>query len=341
MRFLGGLVLVSLGLLGCTKPNPAATCADGACIDPDFPFCDVDGVISGESNVCVSLSCTPGDFLECRGDNEVVCNAGGTDYEVDACQTGCSAASNGCNACVANTSVCGDHMVEHCGADGMQAAPEMCQLDCVDAPTPHCGYLEPRYLPDVCDVPASGDLTISTSGMFDTTLNTNCNGGIIAQTGGPAICVVRYSTISITATSTLIVVGGNALALIADQSLSIDGVLDIGAKGVRDGPGGGFISSNDVGIGNGSAALGAGGAGFHTAGGAGGSGTADGGGHAGGAKSMDPAALTVLLGGTREQTADLQAGGGGGGAATLVACRGSVSVTGKSFRVAVGARVGR
>src|ERR1700690_3782594 len=94
MRYLGGLVLFLAA--SCTKPNPAASCANGQGIDPAFPFCDVDGGIGGEPNVCLAVSCTPGAFAECRGDTALTCNSDGTNYDSTACQTGCSAANSGC-----------------------------------------------------------------------------------------------------------------------------------------------------------------------------------------------------------------------------------------------------
>src|SRR5262249_56522393 len=69
----------------------------------------------------------------------------------------------------------------------------------------------------------------------------------------------------------------------------------------------------------------------HATGGNGGSATQDGQGGRGGSIATDPSLLTVLVGGTRSSRiggATAPQTGGGGGAATLIACRGQVSVSG-------------
>ncbi len=91
-------VVVSVGLwavVACTKPNPLA-CADGACSDPAFPFCDTQGTLGGRQNECIAVSCTPGEVAECRGSEAVVCNETGDNYEVQACVRGCEVDRGGC-----------------------------------------------------------------------------------------------------------------------------------------------------------------------------------------------------------------------------------------------------
>ena len=198
----------------------------------------------------------------------------------------------------------------------------------IDAVVPHAPYLEPRYLPDVCDVAATiPEFSVTNFGNFDTSLNNNCTGGVVAQDNGPEICVVRYGSIHVEVAGGLTVSGSRALALVADSTISVDGILDVAAKADISGPGGGTLTSGGK-----VSANGGGGAGFATAGGAGGGATADGGGGLGGAASIDPALLTVLLGGTEpvSQPGSFMAPtvGGGGGAVTLIACRGQVSVSG-------------
>jgi len=213
-------------------------------------------------------------------------------------------------------------------SDAMEVDAGSADATEIDAFVPHAPYLEPRYLPDVCDVAATmPEFLVTNFGNFDTSLNNNCTGGVVAQDNGPEICVVRYGSIHVEVTGGLTVSGSRALALVADTMISIDGILDIAAKGKVSGPGGGtLLSGGQV------SSDGGGGAGFASAGGAGGGATADGGGAPGGAASIDPALLTILLGGTRSVPAlgsTLPPGvGGGGGAATLIACRGQVSVSG-------------
>ena len=322
----GFLFVLACCLAGCTKANPSATCADGLCSDAQFPFCDVNGAIDGEPNSCISVSCIPSEFATCDGDNAITCNASGDNYDVGGCNHGCSANNNGCNECTAGDTQCGDGVVQTCGEDGRWATSDTCASSCSSTPIAHCAYISPRYLPDICDSPAPPDtFDVSQSGTLDTDLNINCNGGIVAQASGPAICVVRHKVISIEHDAELTVgssanqngTGGRALAFVADNAVTIDGVVNVGAAGSTSGPGGGTVSSGQTT----DLTVGKGGAGFKTPGGAGGTSTIDGGANDGGDQAQDPALLTVLLGGPGNV-------GGGGGALTIIACRGTVLVSG-------------
>lgn len=92
------VVAFAVGAFGCTKPNPRS-CADGLCSDPSRPFCDVDGALEGTPEVCVPVSCTQGEFIACRDDEVIRCNASGNNYDLLACQRGCSEAEGGCISC--------------------------------------------------------------------------------------------------------------------------------------------------------------------------------------------------------------------------------------------------
>lgn len=327
--WLIALVIPVCFVMACTKHNPAASCPDGICKDPAYPFCDSHGVIDGEPQTCIAVSCTPMQFKACDGSNAIVCNGTGNDYDVNACEHGCNATS-GCNECTPGATSCGSGVVNQCGQDGHWSTLDTCALDCVDSPAPHCAYIQPKYLPDVCDMPATqAELHITQNGTMDTDLDATCTGGVVNQTGGPALCVVRYGTITIDSTATLKVVSsanqnkmgpGRGVALVADGDLTVAGALDVSADGVVSGPGGGTIASGGP-IGTPSGA-GGGGAGFKTKGAAGGTITTDGGAGNGGVASMDPALLTAMIGGPHSP------GGGGGGAAILVSCRGKVNVGG-------------
>jgi hypothetical protein len=299
MESMKGFVLVAVMFGGCTKPNPAASCKDGKCSDPGFPYCDQDGSIDGQPNTCISVNCTPGDVGACHGDGALVCNATGDGYDMQSCSAGC-----------------------------------------VAMPKPHCLYLQPRFLPDVCDTRATMDLQISNSGTFDPNSNASCT-DVMPQPGAPSICVAHYRSISIAPAAVLTVAGvsttlGRPLALVADADLTLDGTLDVSAHGNTNGPGGGVIESGGPVIprdGGGNNGNGGGGAGGASAGGAGGSVGMNGGAANGGA-AIDPATTPTLLGGAstgRGTFMSMSGGpliGGGGGAATLVSCRGRVIVTG-------------
>ena len=274
--------------IGCTTQNPARSCADGTCSDDSFPYCDVDGAVTGEPFTCIAVSCEPGEIVACsEGGQAITCNSTGDSLDTLSCDYG----------------------------------------SCLGTPTPHCPYLEPQYLPDVCDVTAPiPELSISNSGSFDTGLDTNCTGGVVSQAGGPDICVVRYGSIRIEQDVELTVVGTRALALVADEDLVVKGVFDVSGTGRTNGPGGGVIVSG----GREGNVTGGGGPGFKTPGGSGGTATEDGGALNFGPASLNPAQLPALVGGPRSQGADATTNnsGGSGGAATLISCRGRVVVTG-------------
>lgn len=101
VRVAAFAALLLLAITSCTKPNPRS-CTDGACTDPEFPFCDVDGALSGDPMTCVAVSCVPSDFELCRGDQALVCNPSGANYDIVSCQLGCDDSSGGCRGCAAD-----------------------------------------------------------------------------------------------------------------------------------------------------------------------------------------------------------------------------------------------
>jgi hypothetical protein len=325
----------ALALVACTRPNPAASCPDGVCSDPKYPFCDVDGVLDGEPHTCIAVSCTPMEFAACNGSAALTCNGSGDDYTETQCATGCDPAANGCNSCAPAALSCDGNTLVTCGSDGAVAASVECLAGCVDgsgASSPHCAYLQPRYVPDVCDTPATGSsLDIVNSETFDSDLDVNCNGGLGSQIAASDICIVHYGTITVEATGALQLfsstnqmngTGGRSFMFVSDGDLTISGTVDasggIGQSGVAySGPGGGVtVSGSTASIGS----AGGGGAGFKTAGGSGGEvgGIAFNAGQA----EQDPALLVSFVGGPTTGA------GGGGGAVSFIACNGTVSVSG-------------
>src|SRR5262245_17783370 len=136
-----------------------------------------------------SFTCPANEFISCDGTMAKSCNAAGNGTTTQDCgAAGCNTDAKRCNMCVPNSVSCGANTVDHCGADGLPASQDTCAIGCVDgnATTPaHCAYLEPRYLPDICDAVATDlDLTISNVVTFDTGLDTNCNGGVVTQQSG-------------------------------------------------------------------------------------------------------------------------------------------------------------
>lgn len=108
--------MLAVTVAGCTKPNPL-DCSDGTCSDPAHPYCDKDGTVGGAPNTCIKPACsTPNEFVECKGDTAVSCNATEDGYNLMQCSTGCSAEAQGCsgsstactsdNQCTGGTPVC-------------------------------------------------------------------------------------------------------------------------------------------------------------------------------------------------------------------------------------------
>lgn len=305
-------------VVGACGGRDARDCSESACTDPAFPYCDRNGVVGGEPDTCVAVSCSaPEEFVRCNGDVAIACNGTSDGYDVVSCEGGCNDASEGCNRCTPNGSFCTATAVHSCDANGQPASSEPCAGGCLDAPAPHCASLVPRYLPEVCDVRSSGDTAVSSALTLVTDTDATCTGGIVQQTGGPDICVIRSKTFTVAAGATLKVTGNRAVAFVADDSVQITGTLDASADGTTSGPGGGFqLSGGAV-----SGTSAGGGAGFKTAGAPGGNPSLDGGAANGGAAATNPAEGAVFVGGTKSN-------GGGGGALMLVACRGSVVIDG-------------
>jgi len=319
-------VLWLLLVLGACEADNPRNCEDGVCSDPAFPVCDSDGAIGGNPHTCVPAACEAGRIIGCQGSGLYWCNADGTAYETIACAGGCDATLKRCNDCVPDTANCSGNLLERCGSSGTVEHSETCKLACSTTGVAHCEHLVPRYAPDICDADATtADYTLTSSGTVDTSLDNNCNGGVISQTGGPALCVLHYGTVSIPMGKTLKVTGTRSFALVADHDLMVAGVIDVSADRGTNGPGGGATLSGASFY----LTTAGGGAGFHTAGGNGGNATTDGGGGMGGMAMQNPSALVALTGGPQSgATSGGIKGGGGGGSLALVSCRGTVTVTG-------------
>lgn len=272
--------LILVLVVGCgSTPNPKS-CLDSHCSDPARPFCDADGSIGGEPNTCIAVDCVPNAFEECRADSALTCNAKGDSYDLLQCEFGCGA--SGCNECT--TAECEKHII-------------------------------PKYMPAVCNTFAvENEFRVATSMTLDT-------GGactqVLQQSSGPEICVIRAKTISVNGNATVRVIGSRALALVADDDLTITGVVDASATVSMPGPGGGTVISGE------STSAG-GGAGYKTAGANGGSTTTAGGAQNGGSARTNPIGLAELVGGSKSSAGR----NNGGGAVAFVSCRGTVTVGG-------------
>jgi len=94
--------------------------------------------------------------------------------------------------------------------------------------------LTPSNLPaDTCDAPGTKDL-IDATGTVDT--DTGCDAVIVQGDGAPDICVYKYRTVTLSGGG-LRGVGSRALAIVATDTMTIGGFLDVGAHATVKGPG--------------------------------------------------------------------------------------------------------
>lgn len=238
-------------------------------------------------------------------------------------------------SCTPNTVACVGDAIVICGIDGTPTSSTACDLGCdASGGTPRCNVLQPTNLASTtCDAPATMALTIATG---VTTIDTggNCD-SLITQTGGPAICVRAYSTISIAQGARLRAVGTRALALVATSTFTLDGTIDASADGPNGtaaavaGPGAPLAAGAGGNGGDGTtdnSAIAGGGAGAGTVGAAGSS-TVTGAGGTAGATTGNPT-LSPLIAGSSGGRNGAQTGGNrgaagglGGGGLQLVACK--------------------
>ena len=279
-------------------------------------------------------SCTADQFLSCTGNTAHFCNATGDGERTEECGAGCNEAAMKCNDCVANGATCsGDRTkLNHCDANGTLASSDTCGAGCITtANGDQCGHIQPMWLPNICDTPATIPSASLAGGTTDTSQAAQCTGGV--QTiNGTDFCVIRASTITI---GDLKVIGNRAIAFVADDSLTVTGVLDVSADATSSGPGAGFLGQGTTSTF--SSPKGGGGSGFAQAGGNGGGDETGAGALAGGPVTQRPT-TAAFVGGTRGGNSICQngtivclnnidfAGGGGGGGALLIACRGKVTV---------------
>ncbi len=216
-----------------TKANPAATCADGTCSDPVFPFCDVDGAVGGTANACIAVTCTVGEVAECRGSAALTCSVGGTSFDEIPCDHGC-APTVGCKACDAGQTVCANGAVSVCDGSG-NVASTACALGCF-MDQPRCTDIDPSnglamYLDMVTNPP---DVHIDSTG----TVNSDTGELVLTPSqatlmipsfiappsnGGPAI---RVYVVRDLVDDTLYLAGSLPVAILASGDITINAPID-------------------------------------------------------------------------------------------------------------------
>lgn len=298
MRVVWLVAVLSVDALvaACTKPNPAVCCTTAA-------DCEAKGLPLGKTCelglVCVNNACTAPTTCQAMSDCEAptpLCDvAGGTCVEClaedDCAPQICDTTAHACRPCTSN---------------------DECTTGYCDTNIGECkaGILTPLYLPTVCDAPGTTSLDLGGAQSVSTTDDATCSGGVVVQSGGPDICVIRHTTLTVSGSVRLS--GQRAVALVADGDLVVAGTIDASADGSTDGPGGGTTTSGTFSGG----VAGGGGAGHKTSGGSGNGAT-------NGGAAMNGLLAPVLVGGPAPD-----AGGGGGGAVTLISCSGAVRVSG-------------
>jgi hypothetical protein len=227
------VVVVVLGLVACTKPNPRS-CADGTCTDPEFPFCDVGGELEGTPQTCIAVACDPGVLQSCRGDQEVRCNAEGTDFDLIRCDLGCDDGV-GCRLCEPNETACTNGTVATCDANGVVTESETCALGCFED-EPRCREIVPSNdLGSLLALSASAvDLDLSMGGTIDTTtgsISRTDNSEVALNTvllqeptdGVPIRVLIAHSV----KLGNVQVVGTAALAIVSFEEVHIVGTVSL------------------------------------------------------------------------------------------------------------------
>ncbi len=250
-----------------------------------------------------------------------------------------------------------DDVLRTCAVVDEQPTDELCAWGCVSSETlAHCGALVPSggaaTAADLGSDAQLSEITLDITGTIDTEdgtfgnarstndkANAYANGVYWQLRGNVAVFKVKKLVIS----ASLNVQGSHAIAIIATDSITISGALDLTAQcapnnaGVLGGPGGftGAQAGSDA-TGSGAAKGGAndptlagGGGGYGAAGGSGGAVTAANG--VAGGPAFGDATITVLVGGGAGGGGgngnSVPKGGGGGGAIQLVT-NGALTITG-------------
>jgi hypothetical protein len=234
------VLLLAVG--GCTKANPAKSCADGTCSDPAYPFCDVSGAVAGEAGACIAAACSADRFVECRGDVEVRCNPDGTNYNLVTCERGCDAAADGCRLCDPGETACTNGKVATCDASGAVMSAQSCPLGCFED-EPRCREIDPSnglamYL-DMVATPPDLDLENARIYADEGRIHDITNAVFIDNV--PSFVVdappngvqVRVFVVNSFKATQVDVIASTAFALVARSNIEIRGSLTLSSSGAR------------------------------------------------------------------------------------------------------------
>jgi hypothetical protein len=212
MKTTALVALVFVG--GCTKQ--VNTCmSDADCMNPAYPFCDVNGEFAasgGDKNVCTIVppecpvercGCTPG-TATCVMSMLTVCNPDGMSTTATACTVGCESGSASCKTFVPSNGL----------APSLAGAATMPALA----------------------IPAGATID-STTGIV-----TAADGTVVHDSAASSVVLSGTTMIRVFAAPTLSlpslkVVGTLPIAFVASDTIAVDGLVDVSADGSAAGPG--------------------------------------------------------------------------------------------------------
>jgi hypothetical protein len=232
----------------------------------------------------------------------------------------------------------GNTGVDTC-TSGAWALGSMCPLGCMAMPAVHCATFDPANVSGVL-TNMGPDVMISTATQVITDGCTGLGsaiGRVVAQPGGPMVCLFEVNTLTITSTGSVSAIGAYPLVIVSQGAVRIDGVLDASSyvnpmtptiphMGAGAGTGG---HAGGDGIAGGSNTDGGGGGGG--LGGSGGSGANEGMTSVGGAGGNSVTTnLSPLVGGASGGSGSSNAGanGGPGGGAIQISSYTTIAITG-------------
>lgn len=214
-------------------------------MDPERPYCDVDGAIEGTPGKCISVACTPGQFETCSGDTALTCNTEGDSYDRVECAAGCDD-SSGCRPfCTPKQPLaCSDDQLMVCNAAGTGTIVETCGLGC-DTVDKRCKTFEPSngLGASLASSTLQPDFVLPPGTRIDTSTGVAQAGDgsplplashLLPQANGPSILVIEGHSFVM---DDVTVTGTNAIAFVAAQTIEIRGRIAARATASAAGPG--------------------------------------------------------------------------------------------------------
>jgi hypothetical protein len=247
---LATFVAACIALAACKVKDPLFCDETHPCTDPSRPYCDLAGTYPASESVaktCIPSPfdagpvCSPGVADRCDGDTVHRCNSTGTGFESVQCTLGCDTAiPGGCRLCTPNQTACTNGTVATCDANGNIVSMRSCALGCFQS-EPRCTDVDPSnglaaYLDMTTTVGV--DLDLMNGAVIDTTKGSIKDGDgkavavpsmlVNAPANGVAIRVFIVKTAHLRNTTFASAYPPPpAMALVSDQVIIVDGLLDL------------------------------------------------------------------------------------------------------------------